>query len=305
MSGITKIELLPLGKSLAVSQLPLSEPFVNRLVVADTYVDGAEKWDAQPWGWSTELSGKEVLNIDHHAPTESMRRQVSSGNLAIEYVHQRGALTPDQDRVLINHCDCDSIISAAILAGLAPADDRLGRAVIAADHTGAADPIADALQPLEALRDLDLSLLTLQALLDDTPLPEPALRLRAQREQEREQWRELVQAGSRFGWADGVAWLEWPRRVPGELLVTLLPDAWAILTATPGQRGGWVTKLRLGPAAPAGLSLSELGIPDFDPGYGGRWNAGSNTRGGGGPLAPEAYANELAAAIHRWAAKRS
>jgi hypothetical protein len=29
-------------------------------------------------------------------------------------------------------------------------------------------------------------------------------------------------------------------------------------------------------AAPAGLSISRLGITEFDPGYGGRWNAGSN-----------------------------
>jgi hypothetical protein len=40
-----------------------------------------------------------------------------------------------------------------------------------------------------------------------------------------------------------------------------------------------ITRIRLGPKAPEGLSLHKLGVSDFDPYYGGRFNAGSNKRG--------------------------
>ena len=46
-------------------------------------------------------------------------------------------------------------------------------------------------------------------------------------------------------------------------------------------------------AAPAGFSLLELGIEDFDPGFGGRWNAGANKRGGGSSLSNQEYVDNL------------
>jgi hypothetical protein len=53
-------------------------------------------------------------------------------------------------------------------------------------------------------------------------------------------------------------------------------------------------KLRLGLAAPPGLTLQRLGVQAFDPRYGGRWNAGSNKRGGGTDIPPERYAQLVA-----------
>ena len=60
--------------------------------------------------------------------------------------------------------------------------------------------------------------------------------------------------------------------------------------AAPHQPKPWVMKLRLGPAAPPGMTLQRLGIQEFDGAYGGRWNAGSNKRGDGTDMSPEAYA---------------
>jgi len=52
-------------------------------------------------------------------------------------------------------------------------------------------------------------------------------------------------------------------------------------------------KIRLGQAAPAGLMLDKRKIQVFDPNYGGRWNAGSNGRGGGTSLDPRTYVLKL------------
>ena len=49
--------------------------------------------------------------------------------------------------------------------------------------------------------------------------------------------------------------------------------------------------------APPWLSLQQLGIHEFDPAYGGRWNAGSNNRSGGTPMSSEEYRHRLADAL--------
>jgi hypothetical protein len=74
----------------------------------------------------------------------------------------------------------------------------------------------------------------------------------------------------------------------------LLPKAVVILTAFRNQESRWVMKLRLGLGAPPGTTLQRLGIKEFDPAYGGRWNAGSNKRGGGTDISPEVYARAVA-----------
>ncbi len=61
----------------------------------------------------------------------------------------------------------------------------------------------------------------------------------------------------------------------------------------------WDTKLRLGLNPPAGLSIQRMGIEEFDPGYAGRWNAGSNNRAGGVGLSPEDYFKEVQKRLER------
>src|SRR4051812_44188608 len=76
-------------------------------VVCDLYVTGAEKGEQISGGFRIG----DVDNVDHHAPDPSMFRWISSGNLAVEYVKAYGAAKAP---VLINHCDCDSIIGSGI-----------------------------------------------------------------------------------------------------------------------------------------------------------------------------------------------
>jgi hypothetical protein len=60
-----------------------------------------------------------------------------------------------------------------------------------------------------------------------------------------------------------------------------------------GVEGRREAKLRLGLAAPPGLSLHDLRIEEFDSAFGGRWNAGANRRAGGTTLPMDAYAAAL------------
>lgn len=122
------IRLLPLSPKLSVNDVVAyvqsSQRVCQRVFVADTYVQGAENWAECPWGWQTEVAGIEIINIDHHAPAKRMERPISSGNLAIEYL-RANAPAPD-DLVLINHCDCDSIVSSSLVSGDVPPSDDLG-----------------------------------------------------------------------------------------------------------------------------------------------------------------------------------
>lgn len=87
----------------------------------------------------------------------------------------------------------------------------------------------------------------------------------------------------------------------GELFPALLPEAVVIMLAVrrADDRRRWDVKLRLGAGAPAGFSLHRLALRELDPGYGGRWNAGSNRRGGGTSMPPERWAAELARRVER------
>lgn len=264
------------------------------VVACDFHVEGAEAGTEVPGGYQL---GR-ILNVDHHAPTQRMARIVSSTNLAIAQVHAAHA-DPDA-AIVLNHTDCDSILSGAIMAGLLPPDPRFGEAAIAADHTGEEDPIADLLQALQPCRDPGLSLRSLAALRNGDPLEPVAAERLASRLQDRGRAERYV-SEERFHSAGCVRWAVLERAIDGTFLPSLLPDACVILLATPmkGDAGRWEAKLRLGLAAPEGFSLHDLGIGDFDPGFGCRWNAGSNKRAGGTPLPAADYAVRLADAIDR------
>lgn len=290
------IQLLPLTQSLSLNDL--DEIVGDLLIVADAYMDSAETWTPAAWGWRTEQRDRRICNVDHHAPVPRMRRAISSGNLAIEFVGEN----PDMSEgiVVINHCDCDSIVAAAILSGRVEASDELGQAVIAADHSGEPNRIADTLQPLESLRDLNLSLFTLDQLISGKTLPEKAQQLYEFRMEERIFWEKEIGKGGVVKWIGPVALLESEQRIPAEMLTSVLPEAAVIITSKPLNSECWVMKVRLGRAGmgSSNLSLNNLGIELFDPAFGGRWNAGSNNRGGGTKLTPQEYAEKVASAIH-------
>jgi hypothetical protein len=239
-----------------------------------------------------------LLNIDHHAPVARMRRRISSAALAIAHVERYGPADRDT-MVVINHTDCDSVLSSAMVLGLLPPEPAYAKAAIAADHTGEAHPVADLLQAVEHERDFTMSLRNLLLTQAGAPMEARASALLGERLRRRERAARLVAEGA-FTRVGGVAMAVLSEESDGELFPGLLPEAQVVMLALPGTAPGtWRVKLRLGSAAPDGLTLPALGIEEFDPRYGGRWNAGSNRRGGGTTIEPGAYTELVAGRLDR------
>jgi len=229
-----------------------------------------------------------------------MSRAVSATNLALDW---RAANTnaPAESRqadeqaiVVINHTDCDSILSSGIASGRLDALPAYGRAALAADHTGEENAIADALQALEPWRDVELSFATLRAVESGAPLREQAREALARWRHKRDCAAHYAAQGTvasdglmAFGILDG--------EIDGIFFPPLPPDAVLILLAVPkpNEFGCWLMKLRLGARAPEGFTIHDLHITDFDRAYGGRWNAGSNARASGTTIPPARYADEV------------
>lgn len=275
--------LIPLASVVHSEQLLEIAP-TGAIYACDFTVAGVESWQERAWGYE---QGR-ILNIDHHADTPLMRRRVSSANLALLRVAEAGAATAGES-VVINHTDCDSVLSAAIMCGAVEPLPELGEAAIAADHTGEVNAIADLLQALDGRRNYDYSLECLKRLLRGAPLDAEARKALDARAAKRELAVRLVSSGA-IVFAGGVAALVADETVDGELLPPLLPDAWLIVSFSPcpGEANRWNCKARIGNAAPQGFALSRL-MKAVAPNYGGRWNAGSNKRGGGSAVAPETY----------------
>jgi hypothetical protein len=283
------IHLLPTTSRVHAPELEALHPS-GLIVACDFYVEGIERGEEVVGGYRM---GR-ILNLDHHAPTPRMARPISSTNLALEWVAAGGA-RGEEAVVLLNHTDCDSVLSGAIAAGRLPLDPAFGEAAIAADHTGEQNPVADLLQALDRGHDLEFALKSLDALLSGRALEGAAADALERRRRERGAAEALVEGG-RFERAGKLAFAILEAPVPGEFFPALLPDAAVILTTSPLRRrpGYWQVRLRLGRAAPAGLTLERLEIGRFDPHYGGRWNAGSNRRAGGTGIEPQRYAELLA-----------
>lgn len=228
---------------------------------------------------------EDVVGIDHHAPVPRMSKQISSTNLALEYVKKYG-IAPENVIAVINHTDCDSVLSIAIIRGILSPDIKFGNAAIAADHTGEKNEIADLLQALQDKRSLEYSLTNLKLFLDHKDLDENAKILLEKRIKDRERAEELVAEG-KFKQIGNVWYTQLDKKIDGGLLPALLPDAMVIILVSPMKDSDKLEiKVRLGKSAPDGFMLNKLNLPDF----GGRWNAGSTKRSGGTSLAPEQYA---------------
>jgi hypothetical protein len=201
--------------------------------------------------------------------------------------------------VVITHTDCDSVLSAAIMAGRVPPDDLLGEAALAADHSGAPHPVADLLQGLQRHRDFELSLRNLQLLLRGEPVERLAEEGLSERQRKRAQ---AACVAARFHQEGTIFYLAVDEDTDSEFFPALLPEAALILVAVPNphdSRRSYM-KLRLGTRAEPGFSINDLKVRAFDPGYGGRWNAGSNKRDGGTPLTVEHYVAALARSLACW-----
>jgi hypothetical protein len=292
-SKTSRIVLLPLSNCVTIPLL-FQATAANPAVVVDCYIKNAETWTPTDWGWQTRVEQRTVFNIDHHAQDQRFFRQISSGHLAIKYLQAHGVL-PDGVPALINHTDCDSILSAAILTGLLPPEAKFGNAVLAADHTGEPNSIADLLQALDPMRDVEFSLRNLNLLLQEAALEEAAIKLVEKRARERAFASWLVGAGRfRLIGSVAVAKLSAEESIASEFLPGLLPAARIIIAASPMPNGKWETKVRLGSAAKMDETLFSVPISRFEPAFGGRWNAGSTKRSGGSEVDPFVFAEQLA-----------
>ena len=283
----SRIRLLRLTPEVSVAKL---EALGSEAVFAcDCYVSGIENGIEVPGGYQL---GR-VTNVDHHAPTARMQQVISSANLALEHVSRFGALDSGTP-VAITHTDCDSILSSGIVSGRLEPRPEFGDAAIAADHTGEANSIADLLQGLDGKRNLELSFRNLSLLLSGRVLEREANVALDQRRRKRADAARAIEDG-RVKLDGPLGWGVLDSALDGEFFPSLLPDAVIILLAarSPHDPSRWHMKVRLGSGAPQGMSLQGLGIKKFDPAYGGRWNAGSNKRGGGTTLEPAQYAEQL------------
>jgi hypothetical protein len=300
--------ILPLRNEVTASEVEEACPGSRVIVACDFYVNGAESGTVLPGEdhgrpLPTGLHVGRILNVDHHAPIEVMRQPITSTQLATRAL--AGGFQPTTTPapwVVINHTDCDSILSSALMMGLLEPDEELVAASIAADHTGEVNDIADLLQGLDEGREGDRtdeqyleSLRNLRLLQEGKPLELCARRALDLRRGRRAAARRLVDEG-RFTRVGGVAWATLDEEIDGAFFRPLLPEAAVIMLAVrhPKLSDRWVMKLRLGANAPPGMTLHSLGIRDWDPAFGGRWNAGSNKRGGGTPMDPADYAALIA-----------
>ena len=75
--------------------------------------------------------------------------------------------------------------------------------------------------------------------------------------------------------------LDCDRYLDSDLFLPHFPQARLLVIGCPSEKnpGLTMTRLRLGAGVESGLSLHRLGVSEFDPYFGGRFNAGSNKRG--------------------------
>ena len=299
--------ILPLTNVVTVADVARECPWESPIYACDFALDGAED-DGSAGG----LRSGRILNVDHHADIERMRGSVTSSHLAYEHLKTRGAIEAES-WVVINHTDCDSILSSAMLMGLIEPKAKFVTASVCADHTGAENPIADLLQALDESRigartdeQYLESLRNLRLLLKGKPLEAAATVSVALRRSRREKAERLVEEGT-FHINGGVAAAVLDEDIDSAFFAPLLPGAAVILMARrhPKHSEQYVVKVRLGLGAPAGLTLHALGVKDWDANFGGRWNAGGNKRPpsesepGGTELPPEEYAGHLRARLAR------
>ena len=161
--------------------------------------------------------------------------------------------------------------------------------------------MADLLQALDKARDIELSFDALARLEAGLPQSDVVQEKLAERRGKRLAAAEMVRSG-KVAMHGEFAVGEFAEAIDGELFAPLLPDAVIIMLSSPLTENTErrEVKLRLGRAAPTGLSIHALGIRAFDPAYGGRWNGGSNKREGGTSLAVEEYVARLRASLHTW-----
>jgi hypothetical protein len=263
------------------------------IFACDFYIDDIEtKGKGIEGGYVYE----NIYNIDHHAPTKRMMSNITATSLAIDYIKKNSEI-PQGSVVLINHTDCDSVLSSLIICGLLSVDQEedavlYAKAAESADHTGAPNDIADLLQALSCKRKLLFSAKNMEDLLAGKDLDEEAAVLFKQRSDERMRSFALIKGGLRQKGHVTFLQLTPKKNVDIQLLYWALPDAEIIMTAgqMPDDASRTGIKIMRGRKAPNGLCLNIIGLGD---GFGGRWDAISNKRAGGTTNSVAIYIDKL------------
>jgi hypothetical protein len=170
---LAEVRLLPTSNRTGLEDL-LALNHKSHIIACDFYIEGAEEW--MSWLGHSGIRGEprgRVTTIDHHAPVPDFARPVTSTTFALAWRRGTGRPAQPETLVVINHTDCDSILSSAIVSGELDPVDRFAFAAMAADHTGEENEIADLLQALEEHHDRSMSLRNLYRLLEGNPV-EPA-----------------------------------------------------------------------------------------------------------------------------------
>jgi type VI protein secretion system component Hcp len=279
--ALKNVELIRLQSRFSSSEIKAMFPG-EKICVCDFYIKDCEQGTLED-NYLITFDG--ILIIDHHSQLPQMSTDITSTAIAIKYVRKHGPL-PKEYKILINHTDCDSILSMLIMRGPLPPEGKFSKAAIAADHTGEVNRISDLLQALERERDYLFSVRNLFALLRGNRMSAKVKALIAARLREREKLRKLVKAG-KFTFYHNIAYIILDEKVDGALVPALIPKAEVIVVAYPMPSGSsrkWLIKVRVGKKA-KGIYLNQLHLPDF----GGRWNAGSTSRSGGTNISPQEY----------------
>jgi len=294
----TRLRLLHLFDTITLDELKQRYGNHPAVFACDFYIADIEKRGQEIVGG---YACENIYNIDHHAPTKRMMSNVTATSLAIDYIKKHGAI-PEGSCVLINHTDCDSVLSSLIMCGILLIDEEDDanlyiKAAESADHTGAAHDIADLLQVLAPQRDVTLSAQSMDKLIKGEDLDEKVATLFKKRSEERMRVFALVEQG-KLKQKEHVTFLAVTpdQNVDIQLLYWTLPDAEIIMTAGPMPNDASHTgiKIMLGRKAPKGLCLNTVGLGD---GFGGRWDAVSNKRAGGTTNSPAIYIDKINAYI--------
>lgn len=284
----------------------------KRLYVCDFYIDGIDQPGTAAFDGSSFRKGQ-IVNIDHHSEEPSMRRFVSSTNLALDYVGRNHDFKQDSS-VVIHHTDADSTMTTLIMCGNVTRKQAIAWgfdvAAIAADHTGEPNDIADLLQALRSgayqsqptSERLIFSTQNLEKLLRRENIDSRAKVLLEGRLQERASLSEKVRRGdfNAIGENQEVAWLQFNATEDPDavMLPALFPKSHVIFAvrSDPKMSGRYFMNVRLGKPAEGKFDLRDImkiaNIP-----FGGRWNAGANKRKGGTELSPEEFAAKIYAAL--------
>jgi hypothetical protein len=283
MLGEKIVVLFPLCKDVRVDSLHSYFGKKQNIIVCDFHVKDIHKKTFISCGYLFE----NIINIDHHAPDSFMANFATATSLASEY--RKSDFFSKNSIVVINHTDCDSMLSALIVSSQILPDEMLCQAALAADHTGNENDIADLLQSMEHLRDFVYSQRNLHKLLSRNRLDEEASKLFLDRKLQRDYACKISQKAERIGFVHLIK-LSPNYSINIQLFKSFLPDACIIMSSQPmcDNHDRNEISIMLGQKAPADLYLNNIPLPNE---FGCRWNAGSNKRSSGSTVQPHEYIN--------------